>query len=93
MNLHLQKLKQLTNKWGIYQHGKLDKPNPKFGYALEDQARAMLVSETFGDKKLTDIYFQFLLNALDQSGQIYQYFYDNKNGITADKTTKCSEDA
>jgi len=88
----MQKLKQLTNNWGIYQHGKLDKPNPKFGYAIEDQARALLVTETFGEEELANIYFEFIINALDKNGKIFQYFYDVKNGIEPDKSIDCSQD-
>ena len=42
----LKKIKSLTTSIGIYQHGKLNKPNPEFGYAIEDQARALTVSYT-----------------------------------------------
>ena len=38
----LKKIKLLTTNTGIYQHGKLNKPNPEFGYAIEDQARALI---------------------------------------------------
>lgn len=88
----LKKIKQLTSKWGIYQHGELDKLNPEFGYAIEDQARALLVAEAFGEENLTNIYFEFMINALDKNGKIYQYFYDKENGIKPDMTKECSED-
>jgi hypothetical protein len=32
----LKKISQLTTKLGIYQHGHLTSPDPRFGYALED---------------------------------------------------------
>ncbi|PIZ59869.1 hypothetical protein COY20_01565 [Candidatus Shapirobacteria bacterium CG_4_10_14_0_2_um_filter_40_12] len=88
----LDKLEQLTTNWGIYQHGKLDKPNPEFGYALEDQARALIVTEAFGEEKLANIYFEFIINALDNNGKIYQYFYDSDDSIVPDRSKECSED-
>ena len=35
----LKKLRSMTSDIGIYQHGKLNKPDPEFGYAMEDQAQ------------------------------------------------------
>jgi len=92
MDLEIKKIKQLTNRWGIYQHGKLDKPNPKFGYAVEDQARALLMVEDLSEKKLANVYFKFIINALSDEGNIWQFFYDIKSGIKPDKSTNCSED-
>lgn len=92
MSQNIKKLKQLTNRWGIYQHGKLDKANPEFGYAIEDQARALLVADALNENKLASIYFEFIINALDNDGKIWQYFYDTKNGIEPDRSNECSED-
>jgi hypothetical protein len=88
----LTKLKQLTNNWGIYQHGKLDQPNPKYGYALEDQARALLVAEEIGEKRLAKIYFNFIIHSLGEEDKIYQFFYDKNGEIIPDKNIDCSED-
>jgi len=89
----LVKVKQLTSSFGIYQHGDLGRPDPKFGYALEDQARALLVAEEFSEKELADIYFNFLINSLGENGKIYQFFYDKDGGISPDKERECSDDA
>jgi len=88
----LKKLRQLTNAWGIYQHGELDVPSPKFGYALDDQARALLVAKGFNDKNLEKIYLQFLLNA-GKGDTFYHYFYDSGDGIAPDITNLASQDA
>ena len=48
----LKKIKSMTSDIGIYQHGKLNKPDPAFGYAIEDQARALIVVDEFKDIKL-----------------------------------------
>ena len=88
----LKKIRQLTSKRGVYQHGKLDQPDPKFGYALEDQARALLVVEEFGEKELAEIYFNFVINSLGDGEKIYQFFYDRNGQIIPDKKKECSED-
>jgi len=73
----LKKLRSMTSNIGIYQHGKLDRPAPEFGYALEDQARALIVVDGFGDKKLKDIYLNFIFRAQRDDGLLYHFFYEN----------------
>ncbi len=88
----LSKLKQLTSQWGIYQHGKLDQPDPTFGYALDDQARALIIAFCFEDSALMKLYLNFINNA--GGGDVfYHYFYDNKEGIAPDIRYLASEDA
>lgn len=78
----LKKIKSLTTKTGIYQHGKLDKPDPKFGYAIEDQARALIIVSELKEKKLQKIYLDFILNAKRADGLLYHFYYENKkNGL------------
>ena len=55
----LKKIKSMTTTIGIYQHGKLNEPDPEFGYALEDQARALIVAYEFKDENLTEDLFKF----------------------------------
>jgi len=72
----------MTTDIGIYQHGKLNKPDPKFGYALEDQARALIVAEGFKDENLQEIYLNFILKAQKKDGLLYHFYYeDNDNGL------------
>ncbi|HEY4695564.1 MAG TPA: hypothetical protein VIH13_01590 [Candidatus Hydromicrobium sp.] len=73
----LKKIRSMTSDIGIYQHGKLDKPAPEFGYALEDQARALIVSDEFGDKNLKDIYLNFIFKAQREDGLLYHFCYEN----------------
>lgn len=88
----LAKIKQLTSRWGVYQHGNLGKPDPKFGYAIDDQARALIVAHEFGDKCLEKIYLDFILSAIKNKDP-YHYFYDKNGEIIPDTKIKCSEDA
>jgi hypothetical protein len=79
----LKKLRSITSDIGVYQHGKLNKPNPEFGYALEDQARALMVASEFKDEKLQKIYLNFIRSAQRQDGLLYHfYFYDNSKNFT-----------
>ena len=91
-NEWLGRMSQMTTKWGIYQHSLYDKVNPKFGYALDDQARAYLVANCFEEKKLANIYLNFIKRAVGKEA-IWHFFYDKNGGIIPDKKIKCSEDA
>ena len=74
----LKKIRSMTSDIGIFQHGKLNKPDPEFGYALEDQARALIVVDEFKDKKLQKIYLNFIQNAQREDGLLHHfYFYTN----------------
>jgi hypothetical protein len=73
----LKKIRSMTSSMGIYQHGKLSKPDPKFGYALEDQTRALMVADEFKDKNLKDIYLNFVLKAQREDGLLYHFYYEN----------------
>jgi hypothetical protein len=75
----LKKIRSMTSDIGIYQHGKLDKPDPEFGYALEDQARALIIADEFKDKNLKDIYLNFILKAQREDGLLYHFYYENNS--------------
>lgn len=88
----LERMRQTTTKWGIYQHSNLESSDPKFGYALDDQARAFWIASNFGEKKLTKIYLDFIKKAIDEQEGNFQFFYDSEGIIVPDKKIKCSED-
>jgi len=78
----LKKIRSLTTDIGIYQHGKLNKPAPEFGYALEDQARALLVANSADDLILKKIYLDYIVRAIRKDGLLYHfYFEDGKAGF------------
>ena len=82
----LKKIKSMTSSFGIYQHGKLNKPEPEFGYAIEDQARALIVVDEFKDIKLQNIYLNFIKNAQRKDGLLHHfYFYNNGKSINNGK--------
>jgi hypothetical protein len=75
----LKKIKSMTTDIGIYQHGNLNKPDPKFGYALEDQARALIVADGFKEKNLQNTYLDFFLKAQREDGLLYHFYFENKD--------------
>lgn len=74
----LSKIAQLTTSLGIYQHGKLDLPNPNLGYALEDQARALIVAQEFNHQPLKEIYLRYILKSKRKDGLLFQYAFDDQ---------------
>ena len=73
----LWKIKQLTTNIGIYQHGKLNLPDPRMGYALEDQARALIVAHEFKDKNLEEIYLNYIIRSKRPDGLLHHYYYED----------------
>ncbi len=76
----LKKIKALTTGIGIYQHGKLNNPNPEFGYAIEDQARALIVARDLKNESLHKTYLDFIIKAKRKDGLLYHFYYENKEG-------------
>lgn len=82
----LKKIKQLTTPLGIYQHGKFANPDPAFGYALEDQTRALIVAHEFGEENLEKIYLSFIIKARNKDTFLNQYYYEDQRGFIKDIT-------
>ncbi len=85
-NQILNKIKQLTTPLGIYQFGILDEPDPSYGYALDDQARALIVAHSLQEKKLEKIYLEYIKRSIRPDGLLYQFF--DKDGKFIDNSTK-----
>ena len=75
----LKKIRLLTSETGIYQHGKLGFADPFFGYAIEDQARALIVAEESGEHRLSNIYLDFVKKASEKSGLPAHFYYEDTN--------------
>lgn len=84
-------LEKITTDLGIVQHAIKSKPDFRFGYSLDDQARALIAvakyGELFGkDKKINnyiDIYLKYLEIAIDKNGVIHNFI--NKHGKIIDE--------
>ena len=75
----LKKIRSMTTDIGIYQHGRLNKPDPEFGYALEDQARALIVANELKDENLKGIYLNFIMKAKREDGLLHHFYYENNS--------------
>ena len=88
----LKKIRSMTSDIGIYQHGRLNEPNPEFGYAIEDQARALIVANEFKDENLKGIYLNFIMKAKREDGLLHHFYYENNNkGLFEDGLFKNEE--
>lgn len=77
---NLKHLYQITSKIGLYQHCQYDKPDERFGYSIDDNARAIIVcymiKDLYHDKKmdkLIRIYFEFIKRAQLKSGHFHNF--------------------
>ncbi len=82
----LFKIRQLTSEIGIYQFGNGEVPDPRHGFALEDQARALIVAHQLGAQDLEKIYLDFIIKARNKDTILNQYYYDDKRGFVEDIT-------
>lgn len=86
----LRYLESMTTSIGLVQHSRLDKPNMKFGYSLDDQARALIASVKYlkdfdENEKVFDlitVYLSYLDRAVDSDGVIHNFI--DKRGNFAD---------
>lgn len=84
--IKLSHLMRLTDNFGIFQFADFAIPNPKFGYTLDDNARALLFTGLYYEKfkknfvlKLMKVYLNFIEYAAKPNG----YF---ENYVNYDKT-------
>ncbi len=79
--IKLDHLAKLTDDFGIFQFAELDTPNPVFGYTLDDNARALLVTVIHYGKtklplalKLAKIYLNFFEKTFLPNNRFQNYF-------------------
>jgi len=76
-------LKKLTGRYGLLQHAKGYRPDPRFGYTLDDNARALtaaiMLADQFGYrlKRLVDPYLSFTERAQLPDGSFVNFFDEN----------------
>lgn len=83
-------LQTLTDKFGIVQHAKLDVPDMRFGYSLDDEARALLVCRHYLDihedsdgeiNRLLKIYLEFMEKAVDNKDVVHNFVDKNRKHL------------
>lgn len=79
---HVQKL---SDDFGIFQFASLSDPDPKWGYTLDDNARALVALCWYNDlwpspeaEILISIYFEFIKRSSVESGGFLNYFNSGK---------------
>lgn len=85
--INLSHLKSLTDDVGIIQHTKFAIPDRKNGYALDDQARALIATILLGEDKLALIYLSFLYHSQTEDG-LFSTFMDYERKFSNLNSTK-----
>lgn len=83
----LDYLELMTDQIGIIQHSRLDKPDYRYGYSIDDQSRALIAvlmyMKKFGPslslKKLMKVYLKFFEKAVDEVGVVHNYLDSEGN--------------
>lgn len=77
--INLNYLQKMTDSFGLFQFGNLDKPDKKHGYTLDDNARALIVicklknMNTVPVKKLIKVYLNFIEKCQVLEGSFKNY--------------------
>ena len=82
---NLLHIKQLTNKFGMFQFSKINQPDTTSGYTLDDNARAMIAvcmhyeaTKERADLDLLNIYIHFIKYCIQPNGSFLNYVDTNK---------------
>ncbi len=88
LQTHFQALENMTDNIGILQH----ESNPKYGYSIDDQARALIAlsrfSEQYPNIRLANIYLDFIKNSQRKDKHFNNYTDSNNKWITTWKGKK-----
>jgi len=97
--LKLHHVAKMTNGFGMLQFSKLTEPDPKFGYTLDDNSRALIAVTEFYKKnhsllalKLAKIYLKFIAYIYEKEG-LHNYVNDDKSFNETQNTTENLEDS
>lgn len=88
-SLKLDHLVRMTDTFGLFQFAKINTPDKKYGYTLDDNARALIVCSWL--QKNGDVYFSFLKNSMQADGSFLNY-YDDKHNPTEQNKQEDLED-
>lgn len=85
--VNLTHLMVMTDEVGLFQFAKLDRPNKEFGYTLDDNARALVISSWLNMEKHINIYLNFIEKCQLPDGTFINYIdYQNKKATVQNKT-------
>lgn len=91
--IKLDHLKRLTDNFGIFHFAKYSKPEKRYGYSLDDNARALIVASHFYELKpqlevlkLIETYLTFMKSVQNSSGHFANVVsYQKKRDGTSDE--------
>jgi len=97
--LKLHHISKMTDKFGMFQFAELTEPNPKFGYTMDDNARALIAVTEFYSKnhnqlslRLAKIYLKFIEYIYEKEG-LHNYVNYDKSFNTTQNTAENLEDS
>lgn len=99
--INLKYLKKMTDEVGLFQFAKLDEPHIKFGYTLDDNARALLVCSQLVEQKypskdvakLVSKYLKFIEICQQENGSFVNYVEHESKMATKQNTIEDLSDA
>lgn len=98
--IKLDHLTRMTDKVGLFQFAKYEKPNKKFGYTLDDNARALVFCSRYTHQKntptvhkLITTYLSFISHCQSKNGTFTNYIEYGKNTPTVQNGEEDLEDA
>ncbi len=91
--INLRHLKKMTDGFGMFQFAQGNVPNEKFGYTLDDNARALIVSSRLNLQKFITIYLHFIETCQNPDGSFINYLHTKDRTPTEQNTTEDLSDA
>lgn len=83
--INLAHLKKMTDSFALLQFAKLDKPQPQYGYTLDDNARSLIATAKIYQNtssktalNLTKKYIEFIKLCQTETGRFINYFGENQ---------------
>jgi len=97
--LNLTHFKQMTDEFGMFQFAALDVPDKKFGYTLDDNARALIASCWLNSSSYDNmdafitIYLDFIKECQQRDGTFINYLDHGHKTATSQNSSEDLEDA
>lgn len=95
--VNLNHLAKMTDKYGLFQFAKLELPDKKFGYTLDDNARALVILSRLEssphNNKLASIYLHFIEKCQKTDGTFINYVDHSYKTATIQNLNEDLEDS
>jgi len=95
--INLRHLTKMTDKYGLFQFAKLELPDKKFGYTLDDNARALIICSRLDsssyNNKLASTYLYFIKKCQQKDGTFINYVDHPDKTVTIQNLNEDLEDA